>query len=260
MRNIFLSFLVFLFSFSLAWGQKKDTVPTMVPKRITQKAPDPIVNAPGIPGEDSIITVPQKDSITYGFHFGLQVSKLLAVDYLSFADPAFTAGSKAGFNLGFYVSIPMVNHKLFFQPAIDYSEKGYVANTGVGKFRRTYLNLEAPLLLKYYPTKHLYFTGGPQISYLFQTNDFFYVSGTVEQYYVFERQVPKLRAFQPGINLGTGFDAGKRYSFSFSYSFDLLSNYSIVGADAPKFRNSYFNFRVGYRLLKRNSSQNISKK
>ena len=263
MRNIFLSFILVLFSFSWALGQKKDTVPTMIPKRITQKAPEPVAKTKEAVVADSIASIPKKDSISYGFHIGIQVSNLLSNDRGSFGDLAFKSTSKKGINFGFYIDIPIA-HNLFLQPEINYSEKGYNAETGIlatgtaGKYRRTYNDIEIPLQIKYYAGKKLFFTLGGAAAYNFQVNDYYSVASTVNNYAVYTRQLRNLRKIEPSILFGIGIKTGERISFAFNYSFDLLSNYSFIGEDAPKFRNTYFNLRLGYRLSK-NAGLNTKK-
>ncbi len=259
MKHIFLSFLLVLFSLVEVLGQKKDTVPTMVPHRITQKAPDPISRKEGLPDDPDAPEAKVKDSISYGFQTGFEVSNVIGSSIGDFSDIQFKTTSKAGFNLGFYIDLP-ITHGVFFQPEINYSDKGYNASGVNGssivgnftpiKYRRTYQMIDVPLLIKYYPAKSLFFTAGPQISYLVLVNDQYNSPTTPESFAVYNRQLKQLRSFTAGINMGVGIKAGEKICFSATYAFDLVTNYKEISQDTPKFRNGFFALRVGYRLSK----------
>ncbi len=252
MRKLFLSLFLFLVIFSISKGQSKDTVPTMVPKRITQKPPEPLPDGKSLLDDDSIPSPPIKDSLSYGINFGLEVSNIIgAYNHNSFGDAIFSASSKKGYSMGFYLDVPIV-HTLFFHPELNYSEKGYNAVTTSGRFRRTFEFIELPLELKYYAGKRLFFTGGWEVAYLAVTNEYIYAnSSNVNQFSPYLRQDSKLRKIQTGPVFGFGIKLTNRLSFSTNYGFDLLSNYTFIGEDAPKFRNSYINFRIQYKLKKR---------
>jgi len=239
-------------------GQRKDTVPNMAPKSITLRAPEQVVKKEAEGDEDN--DVPKKDSISYGFHFGGQITNVQGLSKGSFEDLAFIKKNKTGYNFGFYLDIPIVHH-LFLQPELNYSEKGYnatgsnVSNPQINfvttlKYKRTYQFLDLPILFKYYPGKKLFFTAGPQISYLFLVNDQYLSPSAPSAYVVFDQQLTKLRKLVPGINFGMGFKLGETLSLSATYSFDFATNYTFIGGDAPKFYNEYFALRLGYRLSK----------
>jgi|GEM_PF-3200283 len=261
MKQISLCFLFILFAFQFVSGQKKDTVPTMVPKRITQKAPEIIItkkeNGDGTDEEDT----PKKDSLSWGFQAGFQITNVLGGNKGSFDDLNFVKKNKTGYNLGLYLDYPLLNFTLYLQPELNYSEKGFnatgsnVSNTNINtqtslKFKRTYEFLELPVLVKYYAGKSLFFTAGPQLSYLFLVNDQYNSPTSPTAYDEYTRQLKKLNSVVPGINFGMGFKVGNTLNFSATYSFDLANNYSFIGGDAPKFRNEYFAIRFGWRLSK----------
>jgi hypothetical protein len=265
MKSITLSFFIVLISVHLVSGQKKDTVPTMVPKRITQKAPDIIVTK--VEGESDEAGSTKKDSISWGFQAGFQITNVLGGNKGSFQDLSFLKKNKTGYNFGGYVNIPLVKGTLFLQPELNYSEKGFnatgsnVSNTNINtqttvKFKRTYEFLELPVLIKYYAGKSLFFTAGPQVSYLFLVNDQYSSPTSPTAYDVYTRELTKLRPIVPGINFGMGFKVGETLNFSATYAFDMVTNYSFIGGDAPKFRNENFTLRFGYRLSKNSKHKN----
>lgn len=264
MKQFSLYFLIILFSFQLVSAQKKDTVPTMAPKRITQKAPDIIVSKTENGDGDEDVETNKKDSISWGFNAGFQITNVLGGNKGSFEDVSFVKKNKTGYNFGLYLDYPLVHSKLYFQPELNYSEKGYsatgsnVSNTEINtqstlKYKRTYEFLELPLLIKYYPGKSLFFTVGPQFSYLFIVNDQYSSPTSPTAYDIYTRRLNQLRKIDPGINFGMGFKLGNTINFSATYSFDLVDNYTFIGGDAPKFRNEYFAIRLGWRLSKKNN-------
>jgi len=186
-----------------------------------------------------------KSAISFGIQGGLNVSSVTNAKPNSYGDNNFSQNSKPGFNLGVFAEIPIIA-MIHFQPEINYSMKGFRANTDQGMLTRSYNFIDVPLLVKFYPIPHFYVFLGPQLSVKLSTTDSWTIN--TPDFTKYERRNNDINQLYAGLALGIGVDVTSHLIFNAGYSADFTNTYKYSGDDTPPFRNQVINIRAGYRF------------
>ncbi len=184
-------------------------------------------------------------AISFGIQAGLNVSSITNATPTSYGDNNFSQNSKPGLNLGVFAEIPIIA-MVHFQPEINYSMKGFRANTDQGIFTRNYNFIDVPLLVKFYPVPHFYVFLGPQLSVKLSTTDSWTINNP--DFTKYERRNNDINQLYAGLALGIGVDVTRHLIFNAGYSADFTNTYKYSGDDTPPFRNQVINIRAGYRF------------
>ncbi len=185
-----------------------------------------------------------REKVTFGVKAGFNYSNVWDSE-----GEEFTSESKVGFAAGAFFQIPIMKY-FGFQPGIMFSQKGF---QGKGKilggnyeFTRTTNFLDIPLLFTYKPMEMITFVGGPQYSYLMkQTDVFANAVTTIEQ----EQEFANEDIRNNTLCFTTGFDVNfEQLIFSTRLGWDFLNNNSDGSSSTPRYKNTWWQFTIGYRF------------
>lgn len=188
---------------------------------------------------------PVKAEVSFGIQGGLNVSSVTNTNSNSYGDNNFSQNAKPGFTLGIFVDVPIIP-MIHFQPEVNYSMKGFKANTDQGMFTRSYNFVDIPLLVKFYPVPHFYVFLGPQLSVKLSTTDTW--TTNTPNFERYQRQNNDINQLYAGLALGLGVDVTTHLIFNVGYSADFSDTYKYSGEYTPSFRNQVINIRAGYRF------------
>lgn len=178
-------------------------------------------------------------NINFGAKAGLNLATLTG--------DAENADMKAGFHIGGMAEIS-INEKFSVQPELLFSTQGAQEDitffNGVEdqtenvKYNFSYINL--PVMAKYYVTEALSLEAGPQIGFLVDSKA--KSNGeTVDA----DELLGDLSTIDFGLNFGFGYKLDSGLNFSARYNLGL-SNISDVSDSDFEFKNSVFQFSIGY--------------
>jgi len=176
--------------------------------------------------------------ITWGLHAGINISGVTYKNY----GINFTTKSKAGFNGGIDVQLP-VSSSIIIQPELSFSQLGgkisYLANNIIGNLMENYLSL--PILVKYkVQNTGLGIYMGPQYNYLLNANTSTNsTSAATKNNYK--------RSDLAGI-FGAEYYFPCNFGISARYQVGLLNISKIEGDGGETVKNHGFTFTVGYRF------------
>jgi hypothetical protein len=161
----------------------------------------------------------------------------------------FIANSKFGLVFGGFVSIPIWKY-VGFQPGLLFSQKGFEGSGrilgGDYRFTRTTNHIAIPLLATLRPIEQVTIVAGPQYSYLVKQTDVFENAlTTVEQEQEFENDNIRHNT----LSFLIGFDVNlDQLVFGTRLGWDLHQNHGDGTSHTPRYRNSWWQFTVGYRF------------
>lgn len=187
-----------------------------------------------------------KQHVSFGVQGGLNYSSVTNTSNTAFGNNNFSQNSKPGFNLGVFVDIPVLA-VLHVQPELNYSLKGFKANTDDLMFKRNFNFIDLPILVKFYPVPHLYIYAGPQISLQLSTFDTWSNQdpNLINKYQQGNSQMNKVYG---GIVGGIGVDIARHFILNAGFASDISYMYKTSGYNTPEFRNEVFTLRIGYRF------------
>lgn len=189
-------------------------------------------------------------NVEFGAKAGLNLSKVTGENVDSF-------DSRTCFHLGVVAEIPL-SDKFSFQPELLYSCQGagYSEEENIiinepstmlkaaavyeGTIKADYLNL--PLMAKYYVTEGLSLEVGPQVGYLISAKDKYEYPGESGEDDIKEY----LKSVDFGANFGLGYKLKNGVNFGARYNLGLSDNNDDPDLEDSKFKNSVFQFSVGY--------------
>ncbi|MBC7411220.1 MAG: PorT family protein [Bacteroidia bacterium] len=162
----------------------------------------------------------------------------------------FIADSKLGLALGAFLAIP-INKFIGVQPEVLYSQKGFKASGrllgSTYSFTRTTSFIDVPLLLAIKPSENLTLLIGPQYSFLLQQKDVF-SNGTNSVQQITEFQNDDIRKNM--LCATGGIDISFKYMvLGLRAGIDLQSNNVNGTSNTPRYKNTWLQATVGFRLL-----------
>jgi hypothetical protein len=180
--------------------------------------------------------------------FGLKVGFNYANVYDSEGEEFKTDG-RVGFAGGLFMSVP-INKYIGLQPEVLFSQKGF---QGSGKilgakyeFSRTTNYIDIPLLVALKPIRFATILIGPHYSYLLSQKDVFQNGiTTVVQEQEFQKDNIRNNLF--GLTIGADINI-KHFVLSARAAYDLISNKGDGTSTAPRYKNAWYQFTVGYKL------------
>ncbi len=188
----------------------------------------------------------EKQHVSFGIQGGLNYSSVSNTSNTAFGNNNFSKNSKPGYNLGLFVDVPVLA-VLHVQPELNYSMKGFRANTDDLMFKRTFNFIDLPILIKFYPVPHLYVYAGPQISLQLSTYDT-WTNQNPDLIKNYQRGNKAMNKLYGGIVGGIGVDIAKHFILNAGFASDISYMYKTSGHDTPEFRNEVFTLRAGYRF------------
>ena len=163
----------------------------------------------------------------------------------------FAASGKLGFAGGGFMTIP-IGMYLGIQPEVLFSQKGFTASgTFLGdpyKVTRTTNYLDIPVLFMLKPSEFITIVAGPQFSYLIkQTDAFANATTTIQQEQEFENDNMRTNTlcFVGGVDINL-----RHVVLSARAGWDLQSNRSDGTSTTPRYKNSWLQATIGYRLYR----------
>jgi hypothetical protein len=174
---------------------------------------------------------------SWGFELGAAISNATN-------SPNFNTGSLTGFNAGFTVDLP-VAYPLSIMPEIQYTQKGYTANTQSGDFTQRTQFLDVPILAKFRSGNAFNFYVGPQVSYLVAAASSFSngFSATSRENY----QYTGSKILYDGV-IGVGVNITNSIDLHAKYAFDLEGTNSNGNNVMPAYRNEVWQVGLGFRI------------
>lgn len=186
--------------------------------------------------------------IRYGVKGGLNLSNF------SGDTDGINLKSKAGFNVGGFAEIKLVN-KFYIQPELLYSTQGtkfkfnFYTEGGVFQsadisFNLSYINL--PVMFKYYVADKLNIEAGPQIGFLTSAK----AKTTLKGYSGSHEMDAKdfFRSIDFGLNFGAGYEFTENIFASARYNLGLANIAKTEAGDNSKIHNGVFSLSVGYKF------------
>jgi hypothetical protein len=190
----------------------------------------------------------QSEEYREHFTIGLRIGGNLSNVYDSDGEE-FDADAKLGFAGGAFIGIP-ISEQIGIQAEVLVSQKGFVANGQVlgsqYSLKRTTTFLDIPLMLAIKPAEAFTIFVGPQFSYLMHRRDKFesaFVNTELETEFENEN-------FRKNI-LGAvvGFDINvQQIVFGIRAGIDLQKNNGDGNSDTPRYKNTWVQATVGFRL------------
>jgi len=163
----------------------------------------------------------------------------------------FNADGKLGFAGGGYLTIPLGMY-LGIQPEVLFSQKGFTASgnfLGSGyKVTRTSDFLDIPVLFMLKPSEFLTVVAGPQFSYLIKQTDVFANATTsIEQEKEFENDDIRTNTlcFVGGVDINL-----RHLVIGARAGWDLQSNRSDGSSTTPRYKNTWLQATIAYRLYR----------
>lgn len=190
----------------------------------------------------------QSEEYREHFTLGLRIGGNLSNVYDSDGEE-FDADAKLGFAGGAFIGIP-ISKQIGIQAEVLVSQKGFIANGQVlgseYSLKRTTTFLDIPLMLSIKPAEVFTIFVGPQFSYLMNRKDKFesaFVNTELETEFENEN-------FRKNI-LGAvvGFDINvQQIVFGIRAGIDLQKNNGDGNSDTPRYKNTWVQATVGFRL------------
>jgi len=177
-----------------------------------------------------------------------------AVNYSKVYDTrgeSFNVEPKLGLAVGMFLAIP-IDKYLGIQPEILISQRGFKAtSTLLGStfnLKRTATYIDVPILFAFKPDEFITLLAGPQYSYLaFQKDVFTKANTTIE----FLESFKNSNVRKNTLCFTAGFDMTlKHIVVSARAGWDILNNNGDGTATSPRYKNTWYQFGVGYRIYK----------
>lgn len=185
-----------------------------------------------------------RDILHFGGKIGANYSNVYSTE-----GESFDTESKFGLAAGVFLTIP-ISTILGIQPEVLFSQKGYKANGNLlgssYEITRTSNYIDVPLMVSIKPLEELTFLAGPQYSFLLsQRNKFENSKTTIAQENEFDNENLRKNTlcFTGGIDLNID-----RTVFSVRVGWDLFKNNGDGTTTTPRYKNSWTQLTVGYRL------------
>lgn len=185
-----------------------------------------------------------RDILHFGGKIGANYSSVYSTE-----GESFDTESKFGLAAGVFLTIP-ISTILGIQPEVLFSQKGYKANGNLlgssYEITRTSNYIDVPLMVSIKPLEELTFLAGPQYSFLLsQRNKFENSKTTIAQENEFDNENLRKNTlcFTGGIDLNID-----RTVFSVRVGWDLFKNNGDGTTTTPRYKNSWTQLTVGYRL------------
>jgi len=184
-----------------------------------------------------------QDRIKFGIKGGLNYSDIIKGD----GNNNFDTESKAGFNAGITLEIPLIAG-LQFTPEVLYAQKGYKNTYSSGTFKQTTNFIDVPILASFRLGSSFNIVAGPQVSFLLSTkNKFENNFGTVEETRV-EDDSDRFKKSLVGGLIGFRYDVNKNVDVHGRYALDFQKNNEDGTNRTPEFKNQVFSVGVGVKF------------
>lgn len=185
-----------------------------------------------------------QDRIKFGIKAGLNVSDIIKGD----GNNNFDTQTKAGFNAGVTVEIPLIAG-LQFTPEILYAQKGYqLTYDDNTKFKQTTNFIDVPILFAFRLGSSFNIVAGPQVSFLLSTkNKFESGFGNVEETNV-EDDSDRFKKSLVGGVIGFRYDVNDRFDIHARYALDFQKNNENGSNYTPEYRNQVYSIGVGVKF------------
>ena len=198
----------------------------------------------------AIVVQAQDDTVNE--RVGLQLGVKAGANYSNIYDAQgeeFTADPKLGLAIGAYLGIPLGKY-LGFQPEVLFSQKGFKGTgTLLGStysMTRTSNFLDVPLFLALKPIGMVTIVAGPQFSFLMSQKDTFTNSTiTIDQEKEFDNENVRknIMCFVGGVDINL-----KNIVLGARAGWDFQTNHGDGTSSTPRYKNSWVQATVGYRL------------
>jgi hypothetical protein len=182
------------------------------------------------------------------FMFGLKAGANYSNVYDAQGE-AFQNDAKFGFAGGVFLSVP-IGKFLGIQPEVLYSQKGFHA-TGkmLGStydFTRTTNYLDIPLYIAIKPSRFLTILAGPQYCYLLSQKDVFATNVTSSEV-ITDIKNDNIR--KNILSVSGGFDINIRHAvIGGRVAWDVSNNNGNGTSTTPRYKNTWFQATIGYRI------------
>ena len=184
-----------------------------------------------------------QDRIKFGIKGGLNYSDIIKGD----GNNNFDTESKAGFNAGITLEIPLIAG-LQFTPEVLYAQKGYKNTYSYGTFKQTTNFIDVPILASFRLGSSFNIVAGPQVSFLLSTkNKFENNFGSVEQSNV-EDDSDRFKKSLVGGVIGFRYDVNDKFDIHARYAIDFQKNNENGTNNTPEYRNQVFSVGLGYKF------------
>jgi len=184
-----------------------------------------------------------QDRIKFGIKGGLNYSDIIKGD----GNNNFDTESKAGFNAGITLEIPLIAG-LQFTPEVLYAQKGYKNTYSYGTFKQTTNFIDVPILASFRLGSSFNIVAGPQVSFLLSTkNKFENNFGTVEQTNV-EDDSDRFKKSLVGGVIGFRYDVNDKFDIHARYAIDFQKNNENGTNYTPEYRNQVYSVGVGVKF------------
>lgn len=184
-----------------------------------------------------------QDQIKFGIKAGLNISDIIKGD----GNNNFDTKTKAGFNAGVTVEIPLIAG-LAFTPEVLYAQKGYKLTSSAGEFTQTTNFIDVPILASFRLGSAFNIVAGPQVSFLLSTkNKFENGFGTVEETQV-ENDSDRFKKSLVGGVIGFRYDVNQKFDIHGRYALDFQKNNENGDNYTPEYRNQVFSVGVGIKF------------
>lgn len=185
-----------------------------------------------------------QDGIKFGIKAGLNVSDIIKGN----GNNNFNTDTKAGFNAGVTVEIPLIAG-LQFTPEVLYSQKGYqLTYSDNTKFKQTTNFIDVPILFAFRLGSSFNIVAGPQVSFLMSTkNKFENGFGSVTETQV-EDDSDRFKKSLFGGVVGFRYDVNSRFDIHARYALDFQKNNENGSSYTPEYRNQVYSVGVGIKF------------
>ena len=184
-----------------------------------------------------------QDRIKFGVKAGLNISDVIKGD----GNNNFDTKTKAGFNAGVTVEIPLIAG-LAFTPEVLYAQKGYKLTSSFGTFTQTTNFIDVPILASFRLGSSFNIVAGPQVSFLLSTNNKFENGfGSVQQNNV-ENDSDRFKKSLVGGLIGFRYDVNDKFDIHGRYALDFQKNNENGSTTTPEYRNQVFSVGVGVKF------------
>jgi len=187
-----------------------------------------------------------RNRLLLGFKAGVNYSNVYDI-----RTESFNANPKLGFAGGAFLAIPF-GKLIGIQPELLYSQKGFQSSGSIlgsnYNITRTSSFLDIPLFFAFKPSEFLTLLAGPQLSYLLkQQNTFKNGSTSATQETEFDNE--DVRKNILGASVGVDLTL-KHIVLSARAGWDLQKNNSDGSSSILRYRNTWYQATIGYRLYR----------
>lgn len=185
-----------------------------------------------------------RDNLMFGLKAGTNYANVYDAQGEEFDNDA-----KFGFAGGLFLSIP-IGKFLGVHPEIMYSQKGFHATGRIlgstYDFTRTTNYIDVPIFVAIKPSKYVTVVAGPQYSYLLSQKDAF-ATGSTSATQITEFNNDNIN--KNILSVAGGLDVNVRHAvFGARVSWDITNNNGNGTSTTPRYKNTYLQATIGYRL------------